>query len=119
MKLDPYKHKEKYMKWKEEAERMGCIEGISKANSDLTLKYVFDMEIGLNVSVKSVKGPRSFIRLNNLKQRMVFLSKRFGEYYDIDDLTKLTESQVVNYFAKIRSGEIRKIDGGFDFFLEF
>lgn len=75
MKLDPYKHKEKYMKWKEEAERMGCIEGISKANSDLTLKYVFDMEIGLNVSVKSVKGPRSFIRLNNLKQRMVFLSK--------------------------------------------
>jgi len=112
MKLDPYKHKEKYRKWKDEVEKAGCIEGISKANSDLTLRYIYDMEIGINVSAKSVKGPRSYIRLNNLKQRMIFLSKRFEEYYGIDDITKLTETQVVTYFAKVRSGEIKKMDGG-------
>ncbi len=70
------------------------------------------MEIGINVSTKSVKGPRSFILLNNLKQRMIFMSKRFEEYYGLDDLTKLTETQVVGYFAKLRTGEIRKMDGG-------
>ncbi|MCK5321433.1 site-specific integrase [Candidatus Pacearchaeota archaeon] len=100
------------MKWKEEVKEAGCVEGISKANSDLTLRYVFDMEVGINVSAKSVKGARSYIRLNNLKQRMIFLSKRFEEYYSIESLTDLTEIQVVTYFAKIRSGEIRKMDGG-------
>ena len=112
MKLDPYNHKERYLRWKEEIKEAGCVEGISKANSDLTIKYVYDMEIGINVSAKSVKGPRSFIRLNNLKQRMIFMSKRFEEYYGIDDLTKLTETQVVGYFAKLRTGEIRKMNGG-------
>ena len=112
MKLDPYNHKKRYLRWKEEIKEDGCVEGISKVNSDLTIKYVYDMEIGINVSAKSVKGPRSFIRLNNLKQRMIFMSKRFEEYYDIDDLTKLTETQVVGYFAKLRTGEIRKMNGG-------
>ena len=45
MKLDPYKHEEKYMKWKKDVEKAGCIEGISKANSDLVMRYIFDMEI--------------------------------------------------------------------------
>ena len=75
MKLDPWKHKEKYLKWKNGIEGVGYIKGISKANSDLVLRYIFDMEVGINVSAKSVKGARSYIRLNNLKQRMIFLSK--------------------------------------------
>ena len=57
MKLDPYKHEEKYKKWKEKVEKDGYIEGTSKANSNLTLKYIQDMEIGINVSVKSAKVP--------------------------------------------------------------
>ena len=40
------------------------------------------------------------------------MSKRFEEYYGIDDLTELTETQVVGYFAKLRTGEIRKMNGG-------
>ncbi len=35
------------------------------------------MELGMNVSKKSAKGARSYIRFDNLKQRMIFLSKRF------------------------------------------
>ncbi len=26
MKLDPWKHKEKYLKWKEEIKEVGCVE---------------------------------------------------------------------------------------------
>ena len=39
MKLDPYKHKEKYLKWRKEVEEVGYIEGISRVNSDLILRY--------------------------------------------------------------------------------
>jgi hypothetical protein len=58
-------------------DKIGYIEGISRENSDLILRYIFDMELGMNVSRKSAKGSRSYIRLNNLKQRMIFMSKRF------------------------------------------
>jgi len=33
MKIDPYKHKEKYFAWKEKIAKIGCIEGIFKLNS--------------------------------------------------------------------------------------
>jgi hypothetical protein len=86
MKLDPYNHKERYQKWKEEIEKVGYIKGISKTNSDLIWNYITDMEIGINVSAKTVKGARSPIRLNNLKQRMIFLAKKFEEHYGVDNL---------------------------------
>lgn len=56
MKRDPYKHQEKYYAWKI-AVKDG-IPGISKINSDLTLRYVGDMEVGRNVSIVSKKGTR-------------------------------------------------------------
>jgi len=69
MKIDPYKHKERYLNWKKEVEEKG-ISKISKTNSDLILKYVYDMEHGINVSTKNKKGSRSYIRLNTLRQRL-------------------------------------------------
>jgi hypothetical protein len=41
MKIDPYNHEGKYKAWKEKSKRNG-IEGVSKENSDLILKYVED-----------------------------------------------------------------------------
>ncbi|MCK5149416.1 hypothetical protein KAJ87_00630 [Candidatus Pacearchaeota archaeon] len=70
MKIDPYKHKEKYLKWKDSLN--GKISGISEKNSKIFLEYMFDMEQGLNVASGSRKGARSYIRLNNLKQRILF-----------------------------------------------
>jgi hypothetical protein len=43
MKLDPYKHKEKYQSWKEKVKE--GILGISRENSEVILKYVFDMRL--------------------------------------------------------------------------
>ena len=109
MKRDPYKHKEKYYAWKI-AVKDG-VPGISKINSDLTLRYVGDMEVGRNVSSRSSKGPRSFIRLNTLRQKMLFFSRRFKVEFDLDNITKITEDQIIVFFSKIRTGEVAREDG--------
>src|SRR3989344_8646710 len=109
MKIDPYKHKEKYENWKEKSK--DGIEDISKENSDLIMRYVQDMEHGLNVSLKSVKGGRSFIRLNTIRQKMIFFAKKFEEIYRLDNITDLSEEQAILFFSKMGKGEIKKIDG--------
>jgi len=70
MKIDPYKHKERYLKWKESVKDR--IPELNKENSDIVLRYLNDMEIGINVASGSVKGSRGYNRLNNLKGRMIF-----------------------------------------------
>ncbi len=109
MKIDPYKHKERYLNWREKVKN--GIPYISKINSDLILQYAIDMENGLNVSLTSPKGSRSYIRLNTLRQRMVFLVKLFKEHYNLDDITKITEEQLCFFFTKMRKGEIKRQDG--------
>jgi hypothetical protein len=39
------------------------------------------MERGTNISSVSVKGARSFIRLDSLKNRIVFFARKFEELY--------------------------------------
>ena len=60
MKIDPYKNKEKYLKWKEKVS--GGIPELTRANSDLILGYIDDMEQGINISNLNIKGPRSYTR---------------------------------------------------------
>lgn len=108
MKIDPYKHEEKYLKWKSKTQH--GIPGISRANSDIVLQYMSDMENGINISCKSVKGPRSFIRLNNLKQRMIFLAKKIENHCNVD-LADLDEKQIIMFFNAMRNGTIKRLDG--------
>ena len=108
MKIDPYKHKEVFLKWKDKT--IDGIAGISNVNSDIILQYISDMENGLNVSSKSMKGPRSYIRLNNLKQRMIFLAKQIEQHYSVN-LTNLSEEQIVKFFNAMRNGTIKRLDG--------
>ncbi len=109
MKIDPYNHEQRYKNWLEKVKQN--IPNISKTNSNLTLQYISDMEHGLNVSIKSVKGGRSFIRLNTLREKMLFFAKRFKKEYNLDDVTKITEEQVILFFSKMRRGEIKRNDG--------
>ena len=108
MKIDPYKHKEVFLKWKDKA--IDGIGGISKPNSDIILQYISDMENGLNVSSKSIKGPRSYIRLNNLRQRMIFLAKNIEQHCSIN-LPDISEEQIIKFFNAMRNGTIKRIDG--------
>ena len=73
MKIDPYKHEEKYLIWKEKVK--DGIPELSKANSHVVLRYINDMENGINISSKNVKGSRSYIRLNTLREKMIFSCK--------------------------------------------
>lgn len=109
MKIDPYKHEERYLKWKKGVEEKG-IPDISKSNSDMILKYIYDMENGLNISAKNKKGFRSYIRLNTLRDKMLFFSKKFKDEYGLDDLTKISEEQLTLFFSKMRRGKICRQD---------
>ncbi|MBD3253215.1 hypothetical protein GF386_05765, partial [Candidatus Pacearchaeota archaeon] len=110
MKLDPYKHKERYLNWKAKALGAG-VEGLSTDNSKLLLDYVFDMEKGLNVSVTNKKGSRSYPRLNNLRQRLTFMMKSFQDRFGVDNVTKISEADLFSYFTGMRNGEIKTNKG--------
>lgn len=109
MKIDPYKSKERWLEWKKEIE--SGIPGISKEDSDLIKRYFNDMENGFNVS-SIRRGSRSFIRLNTLRTRMVYLAKQFESLYQLNCLTELKEEQVSTFFANMRNGTITKKGGG-------
>ncbi len=111
-KIDPYNHKESWIRWKTKVRELGGIPGTSRANSDIILQYLEDMEVGINTSMKSKKGARSFIRLNTLKQRLIFLSRKFETVLKLDDITKITEQQVCSFFVDMRNGTIKREDGG-------
>ena len=110
MKLDPYKHKEKYIAWKKSIESTG-IGGINKENSKIILRYIGDMEIGINVSLQSKKGSRSYITLNNIKQRLSFLANLIESRLPVKCLTELTEEQIFQFFNDMRTGAIKRLDG--------
>ena len=108
-KFDPYKHKERYLAWKEK--NQSVIPGISKENSDLTLHFLNDMEQGLNISSTSKKGARSYIRLNVLKQRLTSLSRAFEKRFNLTKITDITENQLFSFFVDMRNGIIKRNDG--------
>jgi hypothetical protein len=102
MKIDPYKHKEKYLKWKEKISE--GIPEISKINSDLVIQYINDMEKGINIAKGSIKGSRSYPRLNNLRQRMIFLIRIFEQSYKLENISKINEEQLISFFSDMRLG---------------
>ena len=85
MKIDPYKHEQTYLNWKTKV-RNG-IPALGKENSVIILRYLSDMEKGLNVSASSVKGSRSYSRLNNLRARVIFLAKNLENSHSVSILS--------------------------------
>jgi integrase len=110
MKIDPYKHKEKYLGWREKVKE--GISDTSKKNSELILQYLTDMERGINISTASVKGSRSYIRLNTIRDKLLFFSKKFKEIYGLNNIIDINEEQLVSFFSDMKNGNITKADGG-------
>ncbi|MBU0894809.1 MAG: tyrosine-type recombinase/integrase [Nanoarchaeota archaeon] len=109
MKLDPYNHKERYLKWR--ASLKGKIPQINKYNSDLILRYLDDMENGVNVAQGNAKGSRSYIRLNTLREKMKFFSLKFKERYNLNKITEISEEQLCVFFSEMKRGIIKRVDG--------
>ncbi|MDP1696138.1 MAG: tyrosine-type recombinase/integrase [archaeon] len=109
MKIDPYKHKEKYLAWKEKNKE--GVQDITKENSELALRYLNDMEKGINISSASTKGARSYIRLNSLREKVIFFSKRFKEVFGLKRVVDIEEEQLISFFADMKNGIIKRKDG--------
>jgi len=109
VKIDPYNHKKRYLEWKEKTK--DGIKGISPENSEIILRYLDNMEKGINVSALSVKGGRSHTRLNSLRGRLVFFSQKFEELYGLKRITEITEEQLLSFFSDMRNGVIKRQDG--------
>ncbi len=109
MKIDPYKSKEHYTKWKDGCN--GTINGLNTNNSTILLKFLSDMEIGFNVSKTTKKGARSYVRLLTLRDKLSFIMRKCNEVHHINDITELNEEQVHMIFTAMQNGEIVKTNG--------
>ncbi len=101
IKADPFKNKQRLEKWKntEVLKTRYCKKPLSKINKELVLDYLEDMELGYNVGRK---GKRSAIRLNTIRQRIVWTL----ESMKIDDITKATRKEVLVFFNNMQEGKI-------------
>lgn len=109
MKRDIWKHEQRYKQWKEDALDRG-VDKLTKKNSDILIKYLSDMEIGINVSNKNKRGARSFIRLNTLRQRLSQIMRMMQER-KVNDLTAVKEKEIIQLFADMRSGILKTKEG--------
>ncbi len=104
------KNKRMYLNWKEKSKER--ISGITSENSKIIMNYINDMEYGLNVGKSSRKGGRSYTRLYNLQQRLIFITKKLENTYGITDLRNLEERHLHEFFTGMRTGDIKRVDGG-------
>ena len=117
MKKDIHNHQDRFVKWKKDIlNSEGKLnpkyieEGLTRANSDVIIQYVLDMEVGRNVSNRVKKGGRSYSRLNNLRVRVSSIARKLQDR-GIKDITKLTEVQITDFFSDMRK-EILKTNNG-------
>jgi integrase len=110
MKIDPHKNKERFLRWKS---KYNCSldERIGPNNGEILLRYLGDMETGMNVSKDSKKGPRSFGRLVSIKDKCYLIFKKIKELYGLEKITEVSEEQIHSLFFKMRNGEILRNDG--------
>ncbi len=105
MKYDPYNHKKRF----EDFEARNNIEGLSLKNSKIIIDYLDDMKSGMNTARKK---PLSYIRLNSVKQRMIWTLKKMEELYMLRDITKIKEKQALDFFnVQMRQGKIKQRNG--------
>lgn len=104
MKIDVNNLKARHENWKVRALEFG-ESGLTKANSDILIKHVIDMEQGFNVAKGSKKGGRSYPRLYNIRQRLSQIFKMLEER-GVKDVTKIKDNQIQNLFSDMERGVI-------------
>jgi len=102
---DLYNSKECYGRWLEKTSKEG-VKDILKTNEKLLLKFLNDMFLGLNVGRGSKKGSRSFIRLNALRVRLIFIFKQLQER-GIKDIRKTKPEDLHKLFSDMRAGILK------------
>ncbi len=103
IKRDPYHSKQLFENWLRKVERKKEIEGINVLHSKLTINYIKDMALGINISKSSKKGARSYIRLHTMRLRLTYLF-RLLENRKVNDITKVTPQILHKLFSDMREG---------------
>ncbi len=103
---DLYHHKDRFQNWLEKIKKKKKIKGLKESYSDLVIKYIQDMAIGLNISSQSKKGARSPVRLNNLRQRLCFILKILQER-KINNPSDIKPKDLHKLFDDMRNGTIK------------
>lgn len=105
-KFDPHKNKETYIKWR--YEQGAPIKEVSEKNRAIIIQYLDDMELGVNVSIVSKKGPRSYIRLRNLKSKIVSWAIILQDELGVDFMPEIAgrERDFFKVIKKLRDGQI-------------
>ena len=109
MKVDVYKKESTFLNWKDRVQAEG-IPGLSKANTDIVIQYILDMEAGRNVANGSAKGGRSYSRLCNLTQRMTWIA-RMLEQRGVSDIRTCDERTALSLFSDMERGVLRTQNG--------
>ena len=109
MKNDVYHHRERHEKWKQEVKEEGIV-GLTKANSNIIIQFVDDMEEGSNVARGSKKGGRSYIRLYSIRNKLTRLASLL-QVRGIKDITAITEKQIAKLFSDMERGNITTFGG--------
>ena len=76
-KIDPHKHKERYLNWKEKTS--DGIPDVSKVNSDIIKQFLKDMEMGLNIA-NGMQEELPFLDLAYRLSKKFLLNKKPGDY---------------------------------------
>ncbi len=108
MRIDPYKTKPQYEKWKRDG---AIIDSVSNHNAELIRRFLFDLETGTNINLSNKKGARSYARLlsyrSKLKVLFIPLEKEFKRL-KIEE----TKKEELNKTCKdLREGNIKRQDG--------
>jgi len=101
MKRDPYKNQERWTSWKEKHFKHNP-KGIRKEDWVILVKFLKDMELGLNTP-KGMKGQRDVGTLLNLSAHNQLFLKNFSK-----PLTKITKIDLHNLEKDITQGKILK-----------
>ena len=107
-KIDPYNYERRYLNWKEKTQI--AIPEVNSEDSAIIKQYLNDMEAGINIASGSIKGKRSYLRLNALKDRLVWFSRLFWEQYHLDKITSISEEQLLTFFSNLETGQLSTID---------
>lgn len=95
--------------WKKESSEFG-IEGIKKADSDLIIDYINDLEKGIYVGA-SRKGGRSFKRLNASRHLLKTISRMFNDFGIKGSMVNVKENILFDFFRELEQGKISKQNG--------
>lgn len=102
---DLYNSRNRFNDWIAKVTKEG-VDGLSKANSDILIRFIKDLSVGENISNKSKKGSRSPSRLIHLKDKL-FKIFQLLEKRNVKDIKKVKKTQLHNLFNDMREGRIQ------------